>query len=198
MRTSRSALWRHSLFGLLAIFPIALAVTSGNSTSARSTSAARKSLLAGSQVPAPVRSVLERACRDCHSENTVWPWYAGVPPLSWTIHSEVARGRAFMNLSRWSEYSEAEHRGFALAINTATATHIMPPPRYVLMHSSARLSAAELDLLKEWALGTAGRKPGHTPSRVSGSSLPGRRHCRCADRSPSKSVGSAQQAHRRD
>jgi len=155
MRTSRSSLRRDSLLGLLAIFPVALAVTSGNSTSARSTSAAGKSLLAGSQVPAPVRSVLERACQDCHSENTTWPWYSGLPPLSWTIHDDVARGRAFMNLSKWNEYTEGEHRGFVLSISAATATHIMPPPRYVLMHSNARLSAAELELLKEWALHTA-------------------------------------------
>lgn len=156
MRTWRSAMRRHGLLGLFVIFPIALAVTSGNLSSARSTSA-RKSLFAGSQVPAPVRLVLERACQDCHSENTVWPWYAGVPPLSWKIHNDVARGRAFMNLSKWNEYSEGEHRGFVLAIGAATANHMMPPPRYVWMHSNARLSAAELDLLNGWALRTAVR-----------------------------------------
>jgi len=164
MRTSRSTLWRHTLFGLVAIFPIVLAVTSGTSTSAKSTSAARKSLLAGSQVPVPVRSILERACQDCHSENTVWPWYASIPPLYRTIHEDVVRGRAFMNLSKWNEYTEAEQRGFILAISSATGSHIMPPPRYAWMHSSARLSDAELDLLKEWARRTAvhaGQEPRH-------------------------------------
>ena len=63
-----------------------------------------------------------------------------------------------MNLSRWNEYTEAERRGFLLAIVTATQTHIMPPPEYVWMHSDAKLSDAELNVLKEWAL--TERKPG--------------------------------------
>src|SRR5437764_6931937 len=46
-----------------------------------------KSLLTGSNVPVPVRAVLERACQDCHSENTVWPWYSHIPPVSWQIHT---------------------------------------------------------------------------------------------------------------
>jgi len=155
MRASGSGFSRYGLFTLLVIFPIGLAVTSASSTSAKGTSTEGKSLLAGTHVPAPVRSVLARACQDCHSENTVWPWYAGIPPLSSQIHDDVARGRTFMNLSKWNEYTEAERRGFRLAIGTATSSHIMPPRRYVWMHSNGRLSASELDVLNDWARNAA-------------------------------------------
>ena len=57
-----------------------------------------------------------------------------------------------MNLSKWNEYTDAERRGFLLAIVTATQTHVMPPPKYVWMHSDAKVSDEELTLLKEWAL----------------------------------------------
>jgi Haem-binding domain len=96
---------------------------------------------------------LQRACRDCHSDNTVWPWYAGLPPVSWQIHGDVERGRAFMNLSKWSEYSDEQRRGYKLAILAVTQAGVMPPPKYVWMHGSAKLSDAEIEVLRAWALG---------------------------------------------
>jgi heme-binding protein len=111
----------------------------------------RRTLLAGSQTPPDVRSVLERACQNCHSENTVWPWYANLPLLSQQIHGDVDRGRSFMNFSKWDDYSELERRGYLLAIVAATESHLMPPPKYSWIHREARLSDAELRLLRSWA-----------------------------------------------
>ena len=144
MLTSGSTLWRRGILGLAVVFPLTLAFTSVSLSGAKGSASTDKSLLAGARVPTPVRSVFQRACQDCHSENTVWPWYSRVPPLSWRIHDDVKRGRAFMNLSKWNEYTEGERRGFLLAIVTATQTHIMPPPKYVWMHSNAKVSDAEL------------------------------------------------------
>jgi len=106
----------------------------------------------GSTVPPQIRSILRRACQDCHSDNTVWPWYAAVPPLSWQIHSDVTRGRAFMNLSKWNEYSDDQRRGFILAIQQATQARIMPPANYVWVHRDSKLSDADLEAIQEWAL----------------------------------------------
>ena len=111
-----------------------------------------KSLLAGSSVPVPVRAILQRACGDCHSENTIWPWYAHIPPISLQIHSDVAKGRAFLDLSKWNDYTEGERRGFTVAIRAAIQNHRMPPPKYVWMHPEARLSIDELELVNAWAL----------------------------------------------
>jgi hypothetical protein len=114
-----------------------------------------KPLLDGSSVPPPVRAVLERACQDCHSENTAWPWYAHLPPVSWKIHSDVAKARAVMNFSKWDSYTESEQQGFREAIGMAVKSHIMPPREYLFLHGRAKLSAEELELLAAWASGAS-------------------------------------------
>ncbi|MBZ5626427.1 MAG: heme-binding domain-containing protein [Acidobacteriia bacterium] len=131
-----------------------------------------KSILAGSNVPVPVREILQRACQNCHSENTIWPWYAQIPPISRQIHSDVAKGRAFMDLSKWNDYTEGERRGFTAAIGAAIQNHLMPPPKYVWMHREARLSSDELELVKAWALAKHKTSPNtvaaQAPARVRG------------------------------
>ena len=147
-----SLLWKRGLIALAFVFCIAVALAHGNSHAPKRSNLTDRPLLAGTGAPVPVSSILQRACWDCHSDSTVWPWYADLPPVSWQIHSDVARGRAFMNLSRWSEYSDDQRRGFTLAILTATEARVMPPPKYVWMHGNAKLSDAELKALKDWAL----------------------------------------------
>jgi hypothetical protein len=56
-----------------------------------------------------------------------------------------------MDLSRWNEYSDEERRDFATQIAGATRLHIMPPAKYLWMHHDAKLSSAELDVLRGWA-----------------------------------------------
>jgi len=123
-----------------------------NSRRAKGLPVTDNTLLAGSKVPLQARSVLQRACMDCHSDNTVWPWYAHVPPFSRQIHSDVTRGRAVMNLSKWSEYSDGQRRGFMMAILAATKARDMPPSQYVWMHGKAKLSDADLKELEKWAI----------------------------------------------
>ena len=146
-----SILRKHGFIGLAIAFFIALAFTAGTSSGARS-SPAEEEILSGSAVPMPVRAILQRACQDCHSKNTTLPWYGRIPPVSWQIHSDVERGRAFMDLSKWNEYTAGQRRGFMLAILAATETHMMPPSKYVWMHSNAKLSGQDLEVLKEWVL----------------------------------------------
>ncbi len=147
-----SIFWKGGLIGLAAVCGIGLMVANRNSRGAKSLPVTENGLLAGSRVPLQARSVLQRACRDCHSDNTEWPWYADVPPVSWQIHKDVARGRAFMNFSKWSEYSDGERRGVMLAILAATKARVMPPPMYVWMHGKAKLSDADFKELEKWAI----------------------------------------------
>ena len=150
--------------GFVAIGCIAIAMANGNSRGL--TRGTKSPLLAGSEVPAQVRSILQRACQDCHSDNTAWPWYADVPPLSWQIQSDVARGRATMNLSQWSDYSDRQRRGFMLAILAVSKARVMPPAKYVWVHSNARLSDADVEELRRWALAgsRASSQTVHPPS----------------------------------
>ena len=144
--------WRHGLITLAVGSCVALAPAYVNSRGPDRPPSAEKALLAGSGVPSSIRSILQRACQDCHSDNTMWPWYAAVPPVSWQVHSDVTRGRAFMNLSKWNEYSDGQRRGFMLAIQTATQARIMPPSKYVWIHGNSKLSDADLRAIQEWAL----------------------------------------------
>lgn len=138
--------------GLIVAASIVLALATATAGGNAKRTVLEKPLMTGSNVPARVRSILERACQDCHSENTVWPWYSHIPPISSQIHSDVERGRAFMDLSKWSDYTETQRWSYTSAIGVATQNHLMPPPMYVRMHPEARLSKDELELVKTWVL----------------------------------------------
>jgi hypothetical protein len=143
---------RRVLVGLVVVASVALALTTAIVDGTGNQTAMEKSLLTGSNVPVPVRAILGRACQDCHSEKTVWPWYSHIAPIAWQIHTDVKRGRAFMDLSKWNDFTESERRGFTAAIGTAVQNHLMPPPKYVWLHPEARLSSSELELVRAWAL----------------------------------------------
>ena len=143
--------FRGVFVGLIVVSSFALALATATVDTTNQT-VTEKSFLTGSNVPVPVRAILQRACQDCHSENTVWPWYSHIPPISTEIHTDVERGRAFMDLSKWGNFTESKRRGFTAAIGAAVENHVMPPPKYVWMHREARLSSDDLALVRAWAL----------------------------------------------
>src|SRR5579863_6211270 len=124
---------RRGLVGLVIVASVAFALTTPTPNGARNQTVIEEPLLAGSKVPVPVRTILQRACQDCHSANTDWPWYSRIPPISRQIHNDVEKGRAFMDLTKWNDYTESERRGFTAAIGAAIQNHLMPPPKYVWM-----------------------------------------------------------------
>lgn len=108
-------------------------------------------LLDGAQLTPEVNLVFERACQDCHSNNTQWPWYARIAPVSWMVTSDVERGRAFMNLSDWGNYSSSRKLGYLAGMANATRNRQMPPRVYSVLHPDARLTAQERSLIAGWA-----------------------------------------------
>jgi hypothetical protein len=99
----------------------------------------------------PVRDIVTKACRNCHSEQTEWPVYSYVAPVSWMIEKDVSDARSQMNLSHWQEYDTEKRRELLSAIASMVRNHRMPPQRYLLLHPEARLSHAEAELLYQWA-----------------------------------------------
>jgi len=63
-----------------------------------------KPLLSGMHVETPVFNIVQTSCASCHSEQTVWPWYSYVAPVSWLVAHDVHDGREHLNFSKWSEY----------------------------------------------------------------------------------------------
>jgi hypothetical protein len=94
---------------------------------------------------------MKQACADCHSNQTVWPWYSYVAPVSWLVEKDVRRGRDELNLSRWSDYSPNKQQKLLADMATVLKNREMPLPQYALMHSDAKLSDAEIDMLYQWA-----------------------------------------------
>jgi hypothetical protein len=85
------------------------------------------------------RELFFRACADCHSNETVWPWYSNIAPVSWLIQRDVEEGRAKFNISAWNVSGENEGDDAAETVQKGT----MPPAMYALFRPSARLSTQE-------------------------------------------------------
>jgi hypothetical protein len=101
-------------------------------------------------VPARIQVTLRRACYDCHSNQTRWPWYSRVAPLSWLIVHDVNAGRRQVNFSDWGSYYPATRRRKLEWIGRAMREHQMPPWDYTLIHPGARLSEADKAALEKW------------------------------------------------
>ena len=94
---------------------------------------------------AKLRSLVKRACFDCHSNETRWPAYSNIAPFSWLVRSDVSEGRSKLNFSDWKD--GARNGEGAKEIREAVDDGEMPPLMYRLMHRTARLRAAERAML---------------------------------------------------
>jgi hypothetical protein len=102
-------------------------------------------------VPGDVHQLLRQSCYDCHSNETVWPWYAGISPVSWLLAKDVTQGRRHLNFSLWGKY-QVKRRETALGeIQEQLAAGTMPMAPYVMMHSEANLDSAARQLIIGWA-----------------------------------------------
>jgi hypothetical protein len=90
------------------------------------------------------RELAKRACFDCHSNETVWPWYSRVIPAAWLIRRDVSEGRQRLNFSDWQP-GKMETGEFGEVI----AEGEMPPFYYAMMHSTAKLNQAEKEALAQ-------------------------------------------------
>lgn len=108
-----------------------------------------------SEVNAPLEviAVLRKACYDCHSNETVWPWYSGVAPVSWLAAKDVREGREEINYSTWGRYTAEERAEKREETWHEVEEREMPLSFYLLMHPKARLSGADQEVLRAWALG---------------------------------------------
>lgn len=109
-----------------------------------------RALFARAQIPPQAAAVLQRACRDCHSNNTRWPWYSQVAPVSWFVIEHVNHGRSHFNYSDWAQYDgEAAARLIKNSCDLARQGE-MPLPSYVRMHGETRLTPADVEALCSW------------------------------------------------
>jgi hypothetical protein len=101
------------------------------------------------------KTIVQGACFDCHSYETVWPWYSNIAPVSWLVWNDVHNGRKAMNFSDWNNYDMTASE-IASMVNEGE----MPPAIYKIMHPKARLSTQEKQTLIAGMYTVLGQAPG--------------------------------------
>ncbi len=102
-------------------------------------------------VPENVAILLKNACYDCHSNETVYPWYSYVAPVSWLVIHDVNEGREKINFSEWGKIKPVKKAKILEEIAEEVSGGEMPMFIYPVMHKNAKLSDDERKLIVDWA-----------------------------------------------
>jgi hypothetical protein len=102
------------------------------------------------EIPSDVQAILNRSCKDCHSNETIYPWYSNVQPIGWFVTDHVEEGRRELNFSEWGGYSDSRKRRKLKQICEQAESGEMPLPSYLIMHPNAKLSVNDVKILCEW------------------------------------------------
>ena len=105
---------------------------------------------AQTQMTPEVASILDRSCRDCHSNKTVWPWYTKISPVSWWLANHVNDGRRDMNLSEWGRLPKDRQDRKLRQMCDEIEDGQMPLSSYLPMHPAAKLSDQDKKILCDW------------------------------------------------
>jgi hypothetical protein len=101
-------------------------------------------------VPENVRAILQNACYDCHSNNTVYPWYSYIQPAGWWMNAHIKEGKEDLNFSEFGSYSLRRRASKLHAIENSITDGSMPLWSYTLLHKKARLTKEDKTLLISW------------------------------------------------
>lgn len=101
-------------------------------------------------LPGNVQVLFRKACYDCHSNNTKYPWYASIQPNGWWLASHIRAGKAELNFSEFGAYSIRRQRSKLRAIENSIQDGTMPLASYTLIHEDARLSEEEKATIIDW------------------------------------------------
>ncbi len=103
------------------------------------------------EVPAHVKKILEVSCNDCHSNNTVYPWYTNIQPAGWWMQWHVNDGKGHLNFSEFAAYTpKRQHHKLEETIDLLERNQ-MPLDSYLWMHKDAALSSEQKEILIIWA-----------------------------------------------
>ena len=109
-----------------------------------------KDLIAITNPPAVIEKMLRSACYDCHSNETKYPWYSNVAPVSWVLADHIKEGREYLNFSKWGDYSEDKANHKLHECEEEVEHKEMPIKGYTLTHGDADLSDEQREKLADW------------------------------------------------
>lgn len=101
-------------------------------------------------MPVDVQGILKKACYDCHSNNTNYPWYANVQPIHWFMNSHIQSGKKELNFNEFGSYSARRQQNKLRSIESSLKEGKMPLFSYTLIHRNAILTEAEKLLIINW------------------------------------------------
>lgn len=101
--------------------------------------------------PTEVISVFKKSCYDCHSNETKWPWYSYIAPVSWIVSGDVEEARSHLNFSKWGNLSRKDIVKMKEEIWEEIEKENMPLWKYTILHPEANLSQKDKSLIKDWA-----------------------------------------------
>jgi hypothetical protein len=104
--------------------------------------------------PNEVKVILDKACNDCHSNNTKYPWYANFQPVAWWLDHHVDEGKGEINFDEFLTYPPKKARHKMEEVNKMVKEGEMPLNSYTWVHKDAVLTQAEKLVLAEWAVAT--------------------------------------------
>lgn len=102
-------------------------------------------------VPADVKVILEKACNDCHSNNTRYPWYSKMQPVDWWLTNHIEEGKKELNLDEYTHRSLRYQYHKLEEIAELVKENGMPLDSYTWIHKGARLTESEKNVLINWA-----------------------------------------------
>lgn len=143
----RTAL-KYSLIGLAALFMLGQLIRPGTTNPPIDPN---EGLEASVHVPEEIAVILKRSCSDCHTHETVYPWYSQITPLNWWLKSHIDHGREHLNFSRWETYTPQQKEKRLEEVCEVVESGEMPLPSYLWGHRKARLSPEDSELLCVWA-----------------------------------------------
>lgn len=111
---------------------------------------ASETLQAATTVPGNVQEILNRSCSDCHSNETVYPWYSKIQPGAWLLDHHIKEGRNELNFSVWNTYETRKKNRKLNEICEQVERHEMPLPSYLWIHTNAGLSDEDIKTLCDW------------------------------------------------
>ena len=109
-----------------------------------------KDFIAITNPPTDLGIVIKSACYDCHSNNTKYPWYSDVAPVSWLIKEHIDNGRNHLNFSIWPDYKENKKAGKIDECLDMIRSGEMPMKGYVMLHEEAEITHEKKMQLISW------------------------------------------------
>jgi len=101
-------------------------------------------------VPSNIQQILKISCYDCHSNNSIYPWYNKIQPVSWVMENHINTGKKELNFSEFGSYSKRKQRNKLKSIISQIKDDEMPLLSYTIIHRNAKLSVKDRELLINW------------------------------------------------